>query len=344
MEGTVREITYRDALELPEPVFIDVRAPVEFALDHIPGSINVPLFDDAERALIGTMYREQGKEPALIQGARIAGTRLSDFVRRIVDLKGRDIVITCFRGGMRSTTLASLLCSVGLGVLKLKDGYKGYRRYVRERVEGLEVAPPMFVLHGLTGTGKTGILRRLPNAIDLEGFAGHRSSLFGGMGLERRTQKMFESLLVARIDELREAPFAAIEGESRKIGDIHLPSRMLERMRSSPAILVTASMERRVEMLLKEYAPSAGTGEVEAILGVLAPRVGRKNAAALRELYGRGDLGGFTAMLLEKYYDPLYGHSLEAMEFIARVENNDPAEAARLVKAAIERHLAAGGG
>jgi tRNA 2-selenouridine synthase len=198
------------------------------------------------------------------------------------------------------------------------------------------------VLHGLTGTGKTAILRRLPNAIDLEGFAGHRSSLFGGMGLEPRTQKMFESLLVARVDELRAAPFVAVEGESRKIGDIHLPSRMLERMRSSPAILVTASMERRVEMLLKEYAPSAGTAEVEAILGVLAPRVGRKTAAALTELYGRGDLGGFAAILLEKYYDPLYGRALEAMEFIARVENSDTAEAARLVREAIERHLAAG--
>jgi tRNA 2-selenouridine synthase len=333
------EISYSDALTLPNPAFVDVRAPVEFALDHIPGAVNIPVLDDGERAEIGTMYRIHGQEKAILKGTHIVGEKLSSIVEQITRMKNRNIVVYCFRGGMRSSSLVSLLNSLGITVRKLSGGYKAYREWVRSRLESMEIVPPVFILQGLTGTGKTRILRALGYGIDLEDFAGHRSSLFGGIGLAAKTQKMFESLLVRRLDELAASGCAVIEGESRKIGDLHVPGRIVQYIGHSPAILITASLERRVEILMEEYSRGLDRGEIFGILQSLEGRIGPKNVSQLRSFLEQERLEDFTVLVLEKYYDPLYKYSLDHMSFIARVENRKLEDAVGETDAAIREYL-----
>ncbi|MCU0822927.1 MAG: tRNA 2-selenouridine(34) synthase MnmH, partial [Spirochaetes bacterium] len=316
----MNDISYEEARALPNPLFIDVRAPVEFEEDHIPGAVNMPLFDNYEREEIGKIYKILGKEDAIVRGSEIAGLKIGDIAADIRKIQGRDIVIYCFRGGMRSTSLVSLLGSLDFHIYRLKDGYKGYRRHLLQQIENLKVKPVLFVLHGLTGAGKTEIIRNIKNSVDLEDFAGHRSSVFGAMGLKKKTQKMFESLLADRLEKLDGVPYIVTEGESRKIGDLHIPEKFLNAMFNSPGILIEASMERRVNIILNEYSPDLDSDEVKKIVNSISGRLGNKNTDLLLELFGKGDLRGFTELLLKKYYDPLYAHTLDKMNFIAKIE------------------------
>ncbi len=334
----MNEIRYEEALDLPSPCFIDVRAPIEFAQDHIPGAINIPLFDDMEREEIGKLYTLVGQGDAIIRGGEIVGRKLSGILERITGLAETGTpVIYCFRGGMRSDSLSSLLTSLGFKVFRLKGGYKGYRRSVVSRLESFQMIKPLFVLHGLTGTGKTEILRHCANSIDLEEMAGHRSSVFGGIGLEPKTQKHFESAFLKRIDVLKGSPYLLCEGESKKIGDLHIPEKFFSEMMRSPGILVTAPMERRVDILLADYTRVLDTRELESIVVSLESRLGKKNTSLLLEYLGKGELRLFTQLLLEKYYDPLYIHSLKKMRFLAEVENMDSVRAAAEVMEIISR-------
>lgn len=334
----MREISFEETYSIDNPVFIDVRAPVEYNADHIPGSINMPVFDNDERSEIGKIYKMIGKDEAIVKGSEIAGMKLGEFVAGINKLPGKNIIITCFRGGMRSTTIASLLDSLGFSVYKLKDGYKGYRRFISARLEKIELNPPAFIIFGLTGTGKTEILNKIKNSIDLEGMAGHRSSVFGAIGLRPHTQKMFESLLMKRIDDLNNSEFALIEGESRKIGDIHIPRKIMRIINEAPAILIKASMERRIEIILKNYSGQDGN-DILSIVNSLEPRIGRKNVLTLEELFKSGDLFEFTRILLEKYYDPLYMHTIEKINYITEIENTDSNSAAVKVEESINNYL-----
>jgi len=335
----MNEITYEGALRLDDPIFIDVRAPCEFILDHIPGSINMPIFDDKERSEIGKVYRFKGKEDAIIKGSEIAGLKIGNFISNIYKYWERDIVIGCFRGGMRSTTMVSLFMALGLNVYKLTDGYKGYRKYVNLKLPNIEIKPQVFVLHGLTGTGKTEIIRRIENSVDLEGLAGHRSSVFGGIGLNQRTQKMFESLLFNKINEHQDREYIVMEGESRKIGNLHIPKKIHNIIQDSHPILINASIQRRVEILLKEYTGNIDAQEIIIIVESLESRIGKKNVKILIELFQKGELFDFTRMLLEKYYDPLYKYSIGKIKYIDEIENNDNDLASEVVKKVISEFL-----
>jgi tRNA 2-selenouridine synthase len=336
----MNEISYEDALRLENPIFIDVRAPVEYGEDHIPEAINIPLFDDAERADIGTIYRNRGKYDAVVKGSAYAGAKIDGIVNEIRGLleKG-NVIIHCFRGGMRSEALVSLLASLDLPVYKLAGGYKSYRKFIAESFNQLIISPSIFVLHGLTGTGKTQILHNIKNSIDLEGMAGHRSSVFGGIGLVQKTQKMFESRLIHRIDELKGENYAVIEGESRKIGDLHLPPSVFAAMTGSPGILITAPIERRVQILLDEYMISAGADEIPSIVDSLEGRIGGKNVTTLKDLFRNDKLDEFAQFLLEKYYDPLYHHTLKNIKCFTVIENLDSVAAAGEVEKAVVHHL-----
>ncbi len=337
--STVKEIGYEEALSLGDPVFVDVRAPVEYALDHIPGALNIPVLDDHERAEVGTMYRHAGQESAILEGTRIVGSKLASIVERITALGDRGVVIYCFRGGMRSASISALLGSLGIPVFRLAQGYKGYRRWVRARLGSLSIGPPVFVLHGLTGTGKTQVLRRLDSGIDLEDFAGHRSSVFGGLGLVPRSQKLFEGHIIGRVDELSGARYVVLEGESRKIGDLHVPPPLLGYINAAPGILLTAPIERRVRILMDDYAEGLNREELKKIVALQERRMGHANVAHLLALLDSGDLPSFTELLLKKYYDPLYAFSLDRMKFVARIENLDSAAAAAKLAAIADRIL-----
>lgn len=335
----MEEISYTDSLHLNDPVYIDVRSPGEFLADHIPGALNLPLFDDDERKEIGTIFNRIGQENAIVRGSEIAGGKLGDIISEISRIRDRDIVIYCFRGGMRSSSLVSLLASLDYKVYKLKYGYKGYRSYINERLVTINIDPRAFILQGLTGTGKSEIIRNISNAIDLEKMAGHRSSVFGGIGLTVNTQKMFETLLLTRIEELKSAEYVIMEGESRKIGDIHIPNRVLYVINNSPAILIRASMERRVKILTDEYIPYFNINELIPIVQSLEQRIGKNNSALLIEYLEKRDIENFTVLLLEKYYDPLYMHTMKKMSFIAEIENTDTAGTVRKVGEVIRGYI-----
>ena len=316
----MKTVSYEESLRLKNPLYLDVRSPGEYAEDHIPGSLNLPVFDDQERSEIGKIYRLVGREEAVIRGSEIVGARLGDIVARIRSLAGRDVVVTCYRGGMRSASLVSLLGSLGFSLYQLEGGYKSYRRAVNAFLEKPPPLPPMFILEGLTGTGKTGILQRLPHAVDLEGMAGHRSSVFGALGMKPRGQKMFESFVVKRLGELQGAPFLVLEGEGRKIGNCHLPLFLVRLIQTAPALLIEAEWERRVDIILRDYGGPWETGQIVAILRSLEGRLGPRNAARMEALFLQGDLREFISLLLEKYYDPLYRHSLKKRNFLAVIE------------------------
>jgi len=336
----IKEIPYSAALTIDDPVFIDVRSPGEYVKDHIPGSLNIPLFEDSEREEVGRVYHLLGRDEAIFRGSEFVGKKLGAIVNRFREFKGREIVINCFRGGMRSASLVALLSSLDFDVYKLSNGYKGYRQYVVSSLDGLDSMPQLFVLQGLTGTGKTEIIRRIENAIDLEAMAGHRSSVFGGIGLRQRTQKLFESLLLHRINTLKDEAFAVCEGESRKIGNLHIPKSFMQLINSSPAILITASLDRRIDIILREYTGDIDTREIIPIVRSLESRIGKDTVHQLVELLREGELAAFTGILLKKYYDPLYEHTIKKMSFIAVIDNTETEHACEEVKRTVLDYIA----
>ncbi|MBN2160756.1 MAG: tRNA 2-selenouridine(34) synthase MnmH [Spirochaetes bacterium] len=336
----MKEISYNESRSIPDSVYIDVRSPGEFRDDHVPGSVNIALFDNEERKEVGTIYRMAGRDEAVMRGTEIVGDKLKELVGSFLAYGDKNIIVLCARGGMRSTSLASLLDTLGLKVYKLRNGYKGYRQYVIERMESLSLSAPLFVLQGLTGAGKTEIIRMAPTAIDLEEMAGHRSSVFGGIGLAQETQKMFESRIIGRIQELETAPYCLIEGESRKIGNLHLPDPLYGLMMRAPAIYIDTPLERRVDIIFSEYHSHCDNTNIPTIVRSLESKLGRKNADLLINLYTGGHIREFIRVMLEKYYDPLYRHSLDRKNYIAIIENRDTGETVLKVHEAIESFLA----
>jgi tRNA 2-selenouridine synthase len=334
----MNEFTYEDSLKLSDPVYLDVRSPGEYSEDHIPGAVSLPVFDDAERSEVGTLYKLVGRDEAIVRGSEIAGSKLGELILNITAYKNRNLIFTCARGGMRSTALASIAESLGLKVYKLKSGYKGYRHYINENFSNDPVIPSLFVLQGLTGTGKTEILNHIENSIDLEGMAGHRSSIFGGIGLKQNSQKNFETLLMSKIIDLNSRDYIAIEGESRKIGNLIIPDTILNRMRNSPAILIEADIGRRAEIILNEYTKIIDKDKIIDIVKSLKVRIGQKTIDELESLVKSNDYIQFIKILLEKYYDPLYEHSLAKYEYIAKIKNSDSKTAAEEVISCIRKY------
>lgn len=328
----MKEVTYSESLEIPDRIYIDVRAPIEFEEDHVEGAVNIPLFDNSERKEVGTIYRMTGRDDAITRGTRIVGDKLPGLVGSFMQYRDRNIVIMCARGGMRSRSLASLLDSLDFPVFRLRDGYKGYRRHIAELLASIRLPAPLLVLQGLTGAGKTEIIRRLPYAIDLEDMAGHRSSVFGGIGIAQKSQKRFESLLCDRVRELAGAPCIAIEGESRKIGNLHLPPSLYGLMKSSPSVLIDTPIERRVEIIYDEYHRHCTDDNIPGIVAGLEPKLGKKNADMLIALYREGNIREFIRIMLETYYDPLYRHTINRKEHVAIITNLDTDESVKLVR------------
>ncbi len=324
------EITFQESQSLPHPIYIDVRAPIEFNKDHIPGAINVPLFTDEERSVVGSVFKTNGIMEAVHLGSRFAGNKLEHFVRLFSSLtENGQAIVNCKMGGMRSTSLVMLLRSLGIPVLKLTGGYKAYRAAVRRFFETFEPNCCFIVLHGLAGVGKTRILQYLEGSIDLERIAGHRSSLFGGLGRQPNSQKMFESLLKIEYEKNVSCAYLILEGESRKIGNLHIPHRFYAAMKQGKNILITAPMENRIRMILDDYA-NVEKEKVIEIIGYLEKKIGKVNVDILKRFLDADDLENFVQFLLEKYYDPLYSNTIRKMNFAAEIYSTD-------VKSAAER-------
>ncbi|PKL17459.1 MAG: tRNA 2-selenouridine(34) synthase MnmH [Spirochaetae bacterium HGW-Spirochaetae-5] len=335
----MEDITFEESQKLAHPLYVDVRAPVEFNEDHIPGAVNLPIFNDEERKEIGTMYKMVGRVDAVKRGTEIGGRRIADIINSLAEIKDREIVIYCARGGMRSGAVASLISSLGIKTYRIIDGYRSFRKMVMDRLASIEIKPQVFVLQGLTGAGKTEILKITGNAVDLEDMAGHRSSIFGGIGLKQNSQKRFETLLWQRLEELDGEEYVLFEGESKKVGNSHIPENIFRQMRKAPAIYIETPIERRVEIIRKEYTGFNEDERILKIVNTLRSKLGAAKTDALIGFYNQGNLDEFIKILLLDYYDTLYRHTLDKFEYLARIENNDTAETSRQVIEVIKKTL-----
>lgn len=371
-------------LQREERCVVDLRSPSEFAEDHLPGAISVPLFDDAERALVGTLYKRASPEEAFARGREFAAARIRGLVQEIAraarrdlpagELAGRVLAMTetgldsvqrafeptevtpgeapplilhCWRGGMRSASVVAFLRALGWeDVFGLIGGYKAYRRSVLEAFSAWE-GPPVFVLRGSTGVGKTLLLneveRQRPGwTLDLEAAAGHRSSILGMVGREPCTQKTFDSRLASRLRQL-DGPCVVIEGESRKVGDSIIPESLWRGMLGARNVYLEARTGFRVQVLMEDYlATTESRADLRRQLPFIGERLRERGISmGLVDMLDSGREPELVELLLEHYYDPLYAHSEAGREYHLRLEVEDIAHTARSVVEWIEAELAA---
>jgi tRNA 2-selenouridine synthase len=291
---------------------IDVRAPAEFAEDHLPGAISLPVLDDEERARVGTIYKQVAPFTARKVGAALVAKNAARHLETaLADRPGswRPLVY-CWRGGQRSGSFASILAQIGWRVETLAGGYQTWRRLVVKAVYDTPVASPVVVLDGNTGSAKTEILNLLPGfgvqVIDLEGLARHRGSLFGAMG-EQPSQKAFEGALALALAGLDPARPVVVEAESSKIGECRVPPELWKAMVAAPRVAISAPRSARAFYLTRAYADlSADTARLAETVDLLRPMHPKELIAEWQALAGTGDFAALADSLMERHYDPRY--------------------------------------
>ncbi len=286
---------------------LDVRSPGEFQAGHLPRAINVPLFDDPERAEIGTLYRKRGRRESVLRALEITGPKMRQLAESAAGIAVNErLGLHCWRGGMRSSAVAWLLEQIDLQPVLLEGGYKAYRRHVRQ---ALTRPLNLVVLSGLTGAGKTHQIQLLKQhgeqVIDLEALANHRGSAFGGIGLgPQPTVEQFENDLFEAMSGLDGQQRIWVEDESRSIGSVRMPDCFFEQIRAAPAVFMDVSREVRSEMIAREYGrlPEA---ELIASIHKITRRMGGQNVKAAVQAIAANDLGRAIGILLD-YYDKIY--------------------------------------
>lgn len=299
-------------------VLIDARSPAEFAEATIPGAINIPILDDAERKEVGTLYKQAGKAEARRRGVELVSPKIPLMVEQVAGFQSGTslpVVVFCWRGGMRSLALTQFLELAGVPARQLSRGHKGFRRHV---LDFFENGPwgRLVVFRGLTGVGKTHYLHRLAEngfpIIDLEGLANHRGSAFGSLGLPPQpTQKMFEALVWDVLRKVPKGTFVLAEGESRHIGRVILPVKLYHSLQVETSIWLKADLSKRVANILSEYpAIDSLKGDFAEPIKSLKERLGNRTVRRYLELLDAGKWAELVGDLMENYYDPLYRHTL----------------------------------
>ncbi|CAE7237801.1 selU [Symbiodinium natans] len=342
----------------PRLLLLDVRSPGEFAVGHIPGAVNLPLFDDDARAAVGTDFKRKGKFEAIRRGLQLAGPNFAGFIDALQELgakPGSRLLVYCWRGGMRSGSMAWLFSLCGYQAQTLKGGYRGFRRWCKT-VVGQEHAPapaPVWVLGGCTGVGKTAVLwelrQRGEQVIDLEALAHHRGSAFGAIGQpEQPSNEAYENLLAFAVRRVKPGFRLWLEHEARHVGKVLVPVGILSWV-TKPGAMIFLSMKQslRVQRLVEDYCAQAklqdhGKDELkQCISGGLAKRLGGQRVKEALQMLDEGRWEEVAAMMLD-YYDKLYDIWARESECLARVDVDCPtADAsanAELVLRAAERH------
>lgn len=310
----LQDISVKELYKLNRAVYIDVRSEKEFSEGTIPGAVNIPIFNDEERSRIGTVYTRESPKKAKEIGLEIVSGKLPVLFKQIENLAGHDpVMLFCWRGGMRSKSLAVVLDLMGLTVYRLNGGYKAYRRSL---VEYFEADFPFhtIVLRGNTGTGKTELLLRLKQegypVIDLEGLSNNRGSVFGSAGLGvQPSQKQFDALLFQEISRYQKYPYLLLECESKRIGRVTLPNSLFQAMQKGKQILIYDTISQRANRLVKEYTLNPGMlDELKTALERLKKRLGKANIEELLDYLDREEYEKFAIKLIKEYYDPLYGY------------------------------------
>ena len=293
---------------------IDVRTPAEFAEATIPGAVNVPILDNLERAEIGTLYRQQGPSLARQRGVEMVSPRIPGLIQMVRDQRNnteRPVLVFCWRGGLRSRSMVEFLNLAGIPAVQVVGGFKAFRTHVLEFLEKGEWGR-LFVLRGLTGVGKTRLLKRLEAdgypILDLEGLANHRGSAFGALGLtEQPGQKAFETALWEALRCIPPGGWALSEGESRNIGKLQLPEQVYKALQVETSLWLEAPLDLRVQMILEDYPAQDDAKEAFVRpLEALKRRLGKERVAGFLQLLEDGEWEELVRQLMVDYYDPLY--------------------------------------
>lgn len=321
----IRFIDVEDAINREEKILVDVRSPFEHSEGTIPGAINIPLFNDEERIEVGTLYKQVGIDRAKIKGIEFAATKLSAFYERLLELSKakKDIIIFCSRGGLRSSSIVSFINNLGVEVYQLKNGYKGYRRFILEYLENLDKQHQFIVLHGYTGVGKTEILQKMNekniDVLDIEMLAKNTGSVFGNIGFiddSRINQKNFEALIVDTLIKSKHRTII-VESESKRIGNVSMPNSLYELIIKGKHILLNTAIENRVDRLAQDYGyklPEHDQLLIQSIMS-LKTRIGNESTSKYIEYIKDKNYKDVARELVIKYYDPLYQHSIEKYHY-----------------------------
>lgn len=309
----VKKLSIGDFLHQAQALpVIDVRSPGEFEHAHIPGAVSIPLFDNDERAQVGTKYKQAGKDSAVLLGLGMVGPKLADFVRqsRRLNPQQKEVLVHCWRGGMRSGSFAWLLDTAGLTVSTLVGGYKAYRSAV---LDAFAQPRQLIILGGKTGSGKTDMLHELARqgeqVIDLEGLAHHKGSSYGAIGQQAQpATEHFENLIFQDWQRLDPSRRIWLEDESRNVGSCFIPMPLWQQMRAAPVAFVDVPKSVRIQRLVQEY-----TGIDHALLVEATERIRRRLGGKVTQ-DALDALANFdyatVADLTLNYYDKAYLHGL----------------------------------
>ena len=325
-------LTFSSLIELLDHSYdsvIDVRSPDEFAEDHLPGAINLPVLDNDERAQVGTMYVQRSRFLARKLGAAMVFRNTAHHVETTLADKdgGWQPLVYCWRGGQRSGSFTWLLQQIGWRAEVIAGGYQTYRRLVKAYLYDTPMVHHLVALDGYTGTAKTDLLKlaqaRGVQVLDLEGLANHRGSLLGGMSGPQPSQKAFETELAAQLIRMDPARPVLIEAESSKIGERIIPPALWNAMKVAPRIQITAPVDARCRYLVQAYDDILSNAV--KLRSKLEPlRAHRSNAVVDHwlALIAAGDKPALTQSLMEQHYDPSYAKSRQSLdvEVIAEVQ------------------------
>jgi tRNA 2-selenouridine synthase len=290
---------------------IDVRSPLEFKAGHFPGAINIPIFDDDERAIVGTVYKKEGRNPAILEGLKLTGPTMHKKLEQALNLAtDGKLLVHCWRGGMRSEAMAWLFSLGGIETFVLEGGYKSYRHYILEQ---LTEKRKIIVLGGMTGSSKTHILNYIKEighqVIDLEGLACHKGSAFGSLGQPPQpSTEQFVNDLYARWRKLKPDAPVWLEDESRNIGTVFMPDSFYGNMQESSTVVLKMDIKTRLPRLMEEYSVFSPGSLRESIMKI-SKRLGGDNTRDAILAVDSGDIAKAIGISLI-YYDKAYQYSL----------------------------------
>jgi tRNA 2-selenouridine synthase len=326
-------VTFIDEVKRGVPL-LDTRSPNEHASGHIPGALNLPLLNNEERHEVGITYKQRGRDAAVRLGYELVGHKFASYIDHAKSHapEGK-VLIYCWRGGIRSNTMAWLLSSAGMEVSLLDGGYKSFRHWC---LSLFERSWPLMVVSGKTGAGKTEVLKELERcgeaALDMEGLANHRGSAFGGLGLgDQPTQEMFENRFAWALSHHQQCNRMWIENESRFIGKVRIPDTFFNQSSMANLISIERELEARAKRILSEYGDYDKEALAEKTRGI-TKRMGGDRVKMSIEALEAGDMMGWVLPLLE-YYDKNYEHAINERkgkyERVIQVRNQETSEIAQ---------------
>lgn len=290
---------------------IDVRSPGEFLQGHIPGSVSLPLFSDEERAEVGTLYKVQGPQSAVMRGLEIIGPKMAYFASVMASYSvHNELRFLCWRGGMRSESMAWLGTRIGISPIRLQGGYKAFRTFVLKKIDE---RVPAIVISGYTGSGKTECIQKLcalsAPAIDLEKLACHRGSAFGQTVESVQSQEQFENRLVMELEALKKSPHIIFEDESRMIGLKVIPKGVWESLQNPIKVFFLDIPKKvRLERIIEEYGKEPIEKLQQSVMR-LEKKLGSEKTRWIEALLNQGDIPRAADLLLD-YYDAAYRKSM----------------------------------